>query len=56
MSTKEVLGEGPLFLTIKKVRGEPMMKQLEDKIKMMKSKNVIRSIFMKFYLYIKTKK
>ena len=42
MSTKEFVGEGPLFLTIKEVFGEPMMKQLEDEIKMMKSKNVIR--------------
>ena len=50
MSTKEFVGEGPLFLTIKEVRGEPMMKQLEDEINMMKINNVIRSFFMKYYL------
>ena len=42
MSSKELVGEGPLFLTVKPVRGEPLMKDLKENIKKMKDENVLR--------------
>ena len=45
MSSKELVGEGPIFLTIKPVRGEPLMSELKGNIQKMKDENVLR-----FYL------
>ena len=42
MSSKELEEEGPLFLTIKPVRGEPLMKELKENLQKMRDKNVIR--------------
>ena len=42
MSSKELTGEGPIFLTIKAVRGKPLMKELKENILQMKNENVIR--------------
>ena len=42
MSSKELIGEGPMFLTIKAVRGKPLMKELKENILQMKNENVIR--------------
>ena len=42
MSSKELVGEGPIFLTIKPVRGEPLMIELKGNIQMMKDENVLR--------------
>ena len=42
MSSKELVGEGPIFLTIKPVRGEPLMKELKENIQRMKDENVLR--------------
>ena len=45
MSSKELVGEGPIFLTIKAVRGEPLMKELKENIKKMCEENVIGLAF-----------
>ena len=42
MSTKELVGEGPLFLSVKAVRGEPLMRELKENIQVMKDENVLR--------------
>jgi len=42
MSSKELEEEGPLFLTIKPVRGEPLMRELKENLQKMRDKNVIR--------------
>ena len=42
MSSKELVGEGPIFLTIKAVRGEPLMRELKENIQKMKDENIIR--------------
>ena len=42
MSTKELVGEGPLFLSVKAVRGEPLMRELKENIRVMKDENVLR--------------
>ena len=42
MSSKELVGEGPLFLSVKAVRGEPLMRELKENIQKMKNENVLR--------------
>ena len=42
MSSKELVGEGPIFMTVKPVRGEPLMNELKENIKKMKDENVLR--------------
>ena len=42
MSTNTWVGEGPIFLTTQEVRGEPLMRELEQNIQAMKEENVIR--------------
>ena len=42
MSSKELVGEGPIFLTIKAVRGEPLMNELMENIQKMMDENVLR--------------
>ena len=42
MSTKELVGEGPLFLSVKAVRGEPLMREFKEKIEKMTNENVLR--------------
>ena len=46
MSAPELVGEGPLFLTIKAVRGKLLMKELREKIQKMRDENTLR--FFKF--------
>ena len=45
MSSKELVGEGPIFLTIKAVRGEPLMRELKENIQKMRDENIIRFLF-----------
>ena len=45
MSSKEYEGEGPIFLTVKPVKGEPMMIELKANIQKMRNENVIRFYF-----------
>ena len=45
MSSKEYVGEGPIFLTVKPVKGEPMMMELKANIQKMRNENVIRYHF-----------
>ena len=45
MSSKELVGEGPIFLTIKAVRGKPLMKELKENMKKMCEENVIGLAF-----------
>ena len=42
MTSSELVGEGPIFLTIKPVRGEPLMRELKENIQKMKDENVLR--------------
>ena len=42
MSHDEWIEEGPIFLTIQRVRGVPLMKELEANIQKMKNDNIIR--------------
>ena len=42
MSYKNYKGEGPIFLTIEEVRGEPLMKELKENIQKMMNENVLR--------------
>ena len=42
MEPKELVGEGPIFLTVKPVRGEPLLKELMENIQKMRNENVIR--------------
>ena len=42
MSSNELVGEGPLFLSVKAVRGEPLMRELKENIQKMKNENVLR--------------
>ena len=42
MSSKELVGEGPIFLTIKPVRGESLMRELKENIQKMKYENILR--------------
>ena len=41
MASEELKEEGPIFLTIKPVRGEPLMKELKENIQKMRDKNII---------------
>ena len=40
MSSKESVVEGPIFLTVKKVRGKPFMRELKENIQKLKSENI----------------
>ena len=42
MSDKELIGEGPIFLSVKAVRGEPLIRELKETIQKMRNENVIR--------------
>ena len=42
MPDKELIGEGPIFLSVKEVRGEPLIGELKETIQKMRNKNVIR--------------
>ena len=42
MSDKELIGEGPIFLSVKEVRGEPLIRELKETIQKMRNENVIR--------------
>ena len=44
--TKNIVGEGPIFLTIKKVRGKPFMVELKENIQKMRSENILRFLLM----------
>ena len=44
MSPKELVGEGPIFLTTKAVRGKPLMRELKENIQKMTEENIIRSL------------
>ena len=46
MSSTELVGEGPIFLTIKKVRGKPFMIELKENIQKMRSENILRFLLM----------
>ena len=45
MSSKELVGEGPIFLTTKAVRGEPLMRELKENIQKMIDENIIRFLY-----------
>ena len=45
MASQELVGEGPIFLTIKPVRGEPLMRELKENIQKMKDENILRFEF-----------
>ena len=47
MSNKELVVEGPIFLSVKPVRGKPLMMELKENIRRMRNENVFR-----FYLNI----
>ena len=42
MSSKEFIEEGPIFVTTKAVRGEPLMREFIEKIEKMTNENVLR--------------
>ena len=42
MDSKELIEEGPIFLTVKPVRGEPFMKDLSEEVQKMMDNNLIR--------------
>ena len=42
MDSKELVGEGPIFLSIKPVRGEPLMRELKAHIQNMEKEKIIR--------------
>ena len=42
MTSKELVGEGPIFLSVKPVRGKPMMNELKESIQKMRNENVLR--------------
>ena len=42
MASKELVGEGPLFLSVKEVRGDPLMEELKENIQNLRNENVIR--------------
>jgi len=42
MTSKELVGEGPIFLSVKPVRGKPMMNELKENIQKMRNENVLR--------------
>ena len=42
MSSRELVKEGPLFLTIKAVKGKPLLKDLMQKIDYMVKDTIIR--------------
>ena len=42
MASKELIGEGSIFMTLKPVRGEPLMNELKENIQKMKNENFIR--------------
>ena len=44
LSSKELVEEGPIFLTSNKVRGEPLMMDLLEKMQQMWDKDLIRFI------------
>ena len=48
MASKQYVQEGPIFLTIKPVRGEPMMKELRENIQKMMNENVIRFLYIRY--------
>ena len=48
MASKEYVGEGPIFLTVKPVRGEPMMMELRENIQKMMNENVIRFLYLRY--------
>ena len=55
LSSKELVEEGPIFLTSNKVRGEPLMMDLLEKMQQMWDKDLIRFIekayFTQFYIF-----
>ena len=38
----ELVGEGPIFMTVKPVRGELMMKELKENLRKMRHENAVR--------------
>ena len=42
MSSMELVGEGPIFMTVKPVRGELMMKELKENLRKMRHENAVR--------------
>ena len=42
MTSNELIGEGPIFLSVKPVRGKPMMNELKESIQKMRNENVLR--------------